>query len=91
MQGSDFYFVPFNFALNSLTEIQILKVSNPGGQSKDNEIIKWIKDRMTHEVYGMDYVEEYPYDVILSYPIGENKVRIFRQIFASVACKNQSF
>ena len=43
----------------------------------DNEIIKWIKDRMTHEVYGMDYVEEYPYEVMLSYPIGENKVRIF--------------
>ena len=76
MQGSDLYH-RFNFELNAWIEIQILKVSNPGGQSKDNEIIKWIKDRMTHEVYGMDYVEEYPYDVMLSYPIGENKVRIF--------------
>ena len=76
MQGSNLYH-SFNFELNAWIEIQILKVSNPGGQSIDNEIIIWIKGRMTHEVYGMDYVEEYPYEVMLSYPIGENKVRIF--------------
>ena len=56
-----------------------MNISNPGGQSIDNEIIKWIKKRMKEnmERYGMDYMEEYPYDVMLSYPIGDNKVKIF--------------
>ena len=59
--------------INDQYKIQILNGSNPGGHSRDNKIIDWIKDQFKE----IDYMEEYPYDVMLSYPTSENKVRTF--------------
>ena len=74
MQWSNLYST-LNFELNAQFKIQILNGSNPGGQSRDNKIIDWIKKRFKES--EIDYIEEYPYEVMLSYPTSENKVRTF--------------
>ena len=65
-----------------------MKGSNPGGQSRDNNIIEWIKKRFKES--EIDYMEEYPYEVMLSYPTSENKVRTFFLLKHTHCEKNQS-
>ena len=45
---------------------------HPVGETRDIEIARWIRTKF--EDMKLDHVKEYSYEVLLSFPTGENKV-----------------